>query len=191
MNIGFLPFGSVVATLLLASSAAVADEADKFYLGASVGTADFHGSQFDESNTAWGLQLGWNFNQYIGLELAYTDFQEFSSRIEGQTSPHPTGASVAAILRYPVSSRISLFGKVGMTRVDTDIAAANPFYDGSQTEDNASYGLGADLRIGSSWKLRIAYDVTEMNLGTIQSGSFYTKSNGDLDRLSAGVAWEF
>lgn len=180
----------LVATVIVVSLAGQAAAQD-FYAGISAGTTNFEGSQFGDSDTAWGLQLGVDLGRYFGIELAYTDFQAFDSRVPGQTSPDPDSVSLSALLKYPLTNRFNLVGKIGWARLDINVDSLSPFNNGSFNEDNLLFGLGLEYILSSQWRIRLAYEGTEMNLGTIPAGSFFARSRGDLDFISAGLVWDF
>lgn len=165
--------------------------AQNFYAGLSAGSTNFEGSQFGDSDTAWSAQLGVDLGRYFGIELAYTDYQEFDSRLSGQTSPDPVSISLSALLKYPLTNRFNLVGKIGWARLDTDIDSSNPFFNGSLNEDNLLIGLGLEYILSSQWRTRLSYEGTKMNLGTIPAGSFFSRSEGNLEYLSAGLIWDF
>lgn len=165
--------------------------AQNFYAGLSAGSTNFEGSQFGDSDTAWSAQLGVDLGRYFGIELAYTDYQKFDSRLSGQTSPDPVSISLSALLKYPLTNRFNLVGKIGWARLDTDIDSSNPFFNGSLNEDNLLVGLGLEYILSSQWRTRLSYEGTKMNLGTIPAGSFFSRSEGNLEYLSAGLIWDF
>lgn len=165
--------------------------AQNFYAGLSAGSTNFEGSQFGDRDTAWSAQLGVDLGRYFGIELAYTDYQEFDSRLSGQTSPDPVSISLSALLKYPLTNRFNLVGKIGWARLDTDIDSSNPFFNGSLNEDNLLVGLGLEYILSSQWRTRLSYEGTKMNLGTIPAGSFFSRSEGNLEYLSAGLIWDF
>lgn len=173
----------------LLSNSAAAEESDQLYVGLGAGKSGFEGNQFDEKNAAWGLQVGWRINSFLAAELGYSDYQEFESRWK-QTFPHPVALSLAAVLRYPVTNRIDIFGKFGLAHVRTEVDNTNPNYVGSFTENESLIGLGATFRLSSSVKARLAYERTALDLDLIPAESFYTQSNGHLNNLSLGVVLE-
>ena len=180
-----------ISTFISASFSSSQATAQDFYAGISAGSTNFEGSQFEDSNTAWSAQLGMDLGRYFGIELAYTDYQEFDSRISGQTSPDPASVSLSALIKYPLTNRFNLVGKIGWARLDTDIDSSNPFYNGSLNEDNLLVGLALDYSLSSQWRIRLAFEGTEMNLGAIPAGSFFARSDGNLEYLSAGLIWNF
>jgi opacity protein-like surface antigen len=131
-----------------------------------------------------------DLGRYFGIELAYTDYQEFDSRLSGQTSPDPVSVSLSALIKYPLTNRFKIVGKIGWARLDTDIDSSNPFFNGSLNEDNLLVGLGIEYILSSQWRIRAGYEGTEMNLGTIPAGSFFARSEGNLEFLSAGLIWD-
>lgn len=162
-----------------------------FYAGVHAGSSDFEGSQFGESEIGWGAYLGLDLVRFFGIELAYTDYQRFESRVPGQTQPNPTAISLSGIVRFPVLNRLDVYVKAGYANLDVDIDSSNPFYIGSRDEDTALYGIGLSYRLSDDWQLRLGAERMDMDLETIPAGSFFTRSEGDLDFLSIGLTRRF
>jgi opacity protein-like surface antigen len=166
-------------------------QAQEFYAGLGIGSSDFDANQFGASNSAWTAQLGAAFGPLLAIELAYSDYQRFDSRVAGQILPHPKALSMSGIVKYPLLNRLDVFAKLGYARIATDISSSNPFYNVSRDENNAVYGGGFDYRLASKWSLRLAYERVELNLGLIPSGSFYSHSEGGLELASIGLLRKF
>ncbi len=125
------------------------------------------------------------------MELAYTDYQKFESRVPGQLRPNPIAISLSGIVKYPLLDRLEIYAKAGYANIDSEIDSSNPFYSGSRDESNAIYGVGFNYTISSNWKVRAGAERTELNLGNIPAGSFFAKSDGDLDILTIGLVRAF
>ena len=176
---------------LLLFAVAPLSSAQNLYVGASVGSSKFDGSQFGDSSSAWGVLAGWNLNDYFGLELGFTDQKEFDSRVPGQTSPDTNSLSLSAVVKYPVLSGLEVFGKIGFTRINTDVVSSNSFYTGSLNDNSQSYGVGVQFEFSDNWKIRVSFDRAQLELGLIPAGSFYVHSDGNLDTVSAGLIFGF
>lgn len=181
----------VLLAILLVHTLLNSASAQGFYAGVSVGSTDFDGSQFGGSETGWGAHIGFDLGQYLGVELSYTDYQQFESRVPGQLLPSPVVVSLSGIVKYPILDRLEIFAKAGYANIDSDIDSSNPFYIGSRDESDAIYGAGFNLRISDYWMLRLGAERTELDLGTIPAGDFFTRSEGDLDVLHIGLIWKF
>lgn len=165
--------------------------AQDFYAGIHVGSSDFDGSQFGESESGWGAYLGFDLGRYFGVELSYTDYQEFNSRVSGQLQPNPVAISLSGIVKYPIFDQLEIYAKAGYANIDSDIDSSNPFYIGSRDESNPVYGVGFNYLFSENWEVRVGAERTDLDLGTIPAGSFFARSNGDLDILSVGLIRNF
>lgn len=177
---------SSIAILLagLLSAPAFADRG--FYVGASAGRSDFGvgagdlglttGSA-DDSDTAYKIFGGYNFNKNIGVELAYVDLGEVS--FNGTVGATPVngkidtqGFNISAVFTAPINDRFSIFGKVGAFAWDADFAASSAAVrataSGSSTDFSA--GLGAAYNFNKNLSVRTEYeyfDDVDANLWTV------------------------
>ena len=78
---------------------------------------------FDDDDTTWSVFMGYNATQYVGLELGYSDHGTFRNELTG---PDPASLSIeefhfGAMLRYPLTDRLSLTGGAGVSRARFDV----------------------------------------------------------------------
>ena len=80
------------------------------------------GVSLDDRALGWKFLGGYHFNEYFGAELAYVDAGEpaykFANRTLGIASTNVlnfglSGFTFAGILRYPITSQLSIFAKGG------------------------------------------------------------------------------
>lgn len=82
------------------------------------------GRRYDGRKTMWGLFGGWAVNDWVSVELGYTDLGETSSKLGigfvGQTSDSTQLEieewSLGAKFRVPIGARLSLHGLLGVSR---------------------------------------------------------------------------
>ena len=128
---------SIAGVALVASAAAFAAQPGFFagltagYSKANIKTSSIvGGTQYqkkDNTGFAYGIQGGYNVNQYYGFELAYNRFARAKGNIvtgAGTDDPKTTATTfkfsdIAATVNgyYPVSTNISLIGKAGLAYV--------------------------------------------------------------------------
>lgn len=163
---------STLLALTLCSSVAVAqtstsgDYADndsgwrlspEFSIGAGYGVTALKDEDFDEDETARKLFAVVKFNEYIGLEGAYIDFDGAGN---DQLSIDPKGKALALILEAPLTEGFSIYAKGGQMWWDADanldlgIIEGSDDYDGKET----FWGLGTKFRITDNLDLRIEYE---------------------------------
>lgn len=181
----------VTISVLFSSSITSASEEDKLYGGIVLGSNSYKDSRFDQGNSAFGFQLGWRINSLLGLEFSYIDHDEIDPRVLDQISPEPKVASISAVLRYPITKNLEVFGRVGLAQVEVDVESTNPFNVSSFNENTATYGLGIGLRLSEGWKIRVAYDRTELDLRFGSGRGLFGQSEGDLDTASVSLLFDF
>src|SRR5436189_3460988 len=130
------------AAFVLSSGVVHAQSADKagWYAGLDVGRsrlgmngAELDGAlanqgiassaSLDQSDTSYGVNAGYRFNNYFALEGAYQRLGSFddsastgSDTIDGKFKA--SALSLAGVGIYPLSSQWSLYGKAGLARTD-------------------------------------------------------------------------
>jgi hypothetical protein len=224
----------------LASACAVAqeDQARGFYLGGTVGNistdiadagaADVAGLlaedfglagtisvaalDTDDSGSGWKFVGGFDFNQYIGVELFYADFGTMSQGVTadvnvtdgfntfagevGVNADYDTiGAGASVVARYPFGA-FSVFGKLGFVayEVTADVAANGtgvrngvPFSLAETFEDDdggsgATFGIGAAYLFESGITLRAEWERHQIDA---------FESDVDADLVSASFLYAF
>lgn len=172
---------SIIISLFgsLSSNAAIV-ELNKFYAGVSYlaevnhdearvsGATDIRGQQKDEG---YGVFLGYQFNEVVGLELSYkhlgeaiTDYNNGDGTRAKTTTERQHGA-LSLVLGKEVVPNLRLFAKVGYgvlyaESVGTDAATTNnvtaQIHQGL-SDQGVNYGLGAQYNIGKFF-IRAEYE---------------------------------
>ncbi|AEY02220.1 major outer membrane protein OmpAII [Oceanimonas sp. GK1] len=109
---------SLIAMALATAGMSAGVQANDWYLGAGAGYADYedidrNNVDADDNAAAVSLFGGYNFNQYFGTELGFTNFG-------GDADTR--ALNLSAIGRLPLGERFSVFGEVGALGWDTDVA---------------------------------------------------------------------
>lgn len=182
---------SFAATLtacgLLAGSAAFGAE-QGFYIGGSWGqarpnwdqsTGPNAGQTLDSSDVAWGVQGGFQFNRYFGVEGSYINLGSYA--VSNGNTIEPTGWGIALVGTLPLSQTTALFGKAGEYRIRQKM-------DPSGTADNTwSPFFGAGLK----------YHFTPNAYGTLEYtriqnvGSASTTVNENINVYTLGLGYKF
>lgn len=149
---------------LAAAAAGPAAAQDRgIYLGGSWGQAEYADTCDDlalisgctDNDNAFRFFAGYQFNRNFGLELGYADLGVV--RAEGTFLGTPTrfvaettGFDLTGVLSFTVVDRLSLFGKLGVyrmrTEVDLNFGGAES-RDG-ETNSGLTYGLGLGYGLG-------------------------------------------
>ena len=182
---------TVSTIFLLTLFGSQAAHTQELYAGFSIGGSDFDASQFGETEPDWSAQVGLDLNRFLAVELAYTDHQQLDSRISGQFQPNPKSYALTGIVRYPLLNRVDVYARAGYATIDTEINSYNPSYNGSQNDHTPIYGAGLKVSVTDNWSARVSAERMELDMGVMPVGSFYTSSEGKLDRISAGIILHF
>jgi OOP family OmpA-OmpF porin len=128
-------------------------------------------SRLDRNQGAWGLNLGYNLNQYWGLEGGYSDFGSFKysmpttapavDTVNGKYKAHAW--SFAGVGRLPLATNWSLYGKFGYERsyakLDaTSSTAATTPASGSANRNGVLIGAGVTYDFNKSWYGKLGWD---------------------------------
>jgi OOP family OmpA-OmpF porin len=184
---------AIALALTLAAGTAAAQEAG-FYLGASVGQSKVSnggcegasgGITCEDTDTAFKVFGGYQFNRNIALELGYSDRLAKLSASGFGTSAEVTVSAfeIVAVPSLPLSENFSLYGKVG-------VYAAS-------TEARSSFGATADdSNTGGTIGLGVAYHFNK-NITARADWQRYAKVGGDnvgeadIDTLNIGLLFRF
>jgi OOP family OmpA-OmpF porin len=168
-----------------------------WYVGVSIGQSEadegiasdmalITSGSVDAKDTGWKLYGGFTFNRNFGIELAYVDLGKakysgdfFGLPVTGGTI-EATGFNMAAIGAIPLSSALSLFGKVGIFSWEAeanDTTAGLPF---SQVLDGNDlfFGVGASYSFTRNLSMRGEWERFQLD-------------DTDVDLLSIGLAYRF
>lgn len=148
----------------LFGSAAVMAQSDdawrlspEFSIGAGYGLTKLKDGDFDEDEAAKKVFAVVKFNEYIGIEAQYIDFDDAGN---GALNFDAKGKALDLILELPVSEGFSVYAKGGQlwwdadTSIDTESFVLSDDYDGDET----FWGVGAKFRLAEHLDLRIEYE---------------------------------
>jgi hypothetical protein len=153
---GAIVFGCIAA--LSPYCSAFAESEPGAYVGASYGQAQTAVDKlnFDASDAGYKAFIGYAFNKYAAIEMAYVNggkptLQRGKTTIEVD----PTAVMPAAVGRYPFGKSFAAFGKFGVA-----------FYDTDTTSDvDLALGLGVMMSLWERFEVRLEYDTVAVNDG--------------------------
>ena len=208
--------GTAAALVALSSYVSTANAADLtgWYGGINLGRSDLKlnggdidgvfanqgitsSSSIDRHDTAWSLNLGYQFNPYFALEGGYVDFGKYDLKgdvsapaadtIDGRYKAYGYDLSAVGIL--PLQQGLSVYGKAGVFHSRSDLEASSsgavPVSSASHWGNSGTFGVGA------------GYDFTKNVVGKLEwnrylnVGDSSTTGRGDIDLYSVGVAYKF
>lgn len=113
--------GFALATLVSTSCLADGNK-DGFYFGLNAGKTSVEAGWFDESDTSYGLFLGYRFMPYVGLELGATQFGEPTAEDSGaRGTVDAYGLDLSVLGLYPISDSFDIFAKIGAMQWDVTL----------------------------------------------------------------------
>lgn len=153
------------------------------YLGASLGSTDIRldlgeGDSYSTDKFTWGVNAGWQINQYFGVEAGYMKPRAIKESFGEDSVTGKFSAWSATILAtYPLSERWSIHARLG------GIVATEKYsgvFDGlgfSYSDDTSEvlYGIGVGVIVEGA-KLRLDYQRAKFDYGKAQI-------------LSLGINW--
>lgn len=161
----------------------------EFSIGAGYGFTKLKDGDFDEDEAAKKAFALVKFNEFVGLEAAYIDFDEASN--DG-LSLDADGQSLAVIFEAPIHPMFSIYAKGGQlwwdadASVDSPLVSASGDYDGDET----FWGGGAKIRLAENLDLRVEYerfnfDISRDEIDVLQEDDI------DMDVDFASVSLQF
>jgi len=151
--------------------------------------------EYDDSDNAWTINLGYQFNPYIAVEMGYIDLGQRSANLKGSTTDlagyysriekvHPLsvqGVTANIVASWPITDTMVLSGKVGYLDWKSDYKS---YVESQQVGSNKEkgqdiwYGGSISYRFTSQWH-------SSLNYARIKS------DNDKNDLISFGVKYYF
>jgi len=149
-------------------------------------------SSVDETDTAWKIFAGYQYNKYLGVELGYVDLGEVdidavitaptaaTLKINAETQ----AAALSVIASLPIGDKFNVFGRVGAFYWDVEAEAAAVV--GGVVSKASADDDGIDLLFGAGAK----YDFTK-NVGVRVEWERYDVDGDDIDLISGSLLYSF
>lgn len=163
----------------------------EFSIGAGYGLTKLKDRDFDEDEAAKKAFAVLKFNEYIGVEASYIDFDEAGNDV---LELDADGKTLAIIFEAPINPAFSLYAKGGQlwwdadASVDSGIVDVSDDYDGDET----FWGGGLKFRLAENLDLRVEYerfnfDISRDEIDVLQEDDI----DMDVDMISANVQFSF
>src|SRR5690554_313403 len=129
----------------------------EFSIGGGYGVTKLKDEDFSEDEAAKKAFALVKFNQFIGLEAAYIDFDKARS---GAFTIDPSGATLGLILEAPIAPMFSIYAKGGQmwwetdTSLDVELAQTSKKFSGDET----FWGAGVKFKLSEHLDLRVEYE---------------------------------
>lgn len=183
----------------MALSATALAQDGRPYLGLALGQSqadiDCTGTtSCDDSDTAWKVFGGFQFNRHFALEAGYANLGEVTAAVPAgggipaaDVAIEATAFELVGVGVLPLAERFSVYGKLGVYMADTEVRVSFAGLGSvTRSDDNTGLTFGLGLR----------YDVTP-SLGVRAEWQRYSDvsadafGESDLDLISLGVLWRF
>jgi OOP family OmpA-OmpF porin len=163
----------------------------EFSIGGGYGLTKLKDGDFDEDEAAKKAFAVFKLNEYIGIEVAYIDFDE--SRSES-LSFDVKGKALDLIFELPISEVFSVYAKGGKIwwDADTDIDTVDFITSRDHDGDETFWGVGTKFRLAEQLDLRVEYerfnfDISRDEINVLQPRDI----NMDIDYASVSLEFTF
>lgn len=165
------------------------------------GNAPVDSSSLDDSDSAYGVHVGYRWNSYVATEVGYVNLGEglFEAELSDPTlvtEPavfsarfRTTGLTASMLGIFPVAGRFDIHGRAGVYYADSryrqrlDLTASDTFLSGESKANSfdAFAGIGAAWNFNENYSLRVEYQKF-LNVGDKDD-----TGEVDVDLLTLGV----
>jgi hypothetical protein len=186
MNSRTITLAALSAVLLAGAGTAMAQDAEPntgFYIGGGLTQSRFDNDDFDvddidNEDNSWKAILGARPHPSFAIEANYVNFGKSTQPSVTAGGPFEADADGYALFGlgiFPLGP-VELYGKLGVSRIDSDGNVGAVFFEDEATE--LAYGAGIQFRIGALG-LRAEYE------------TYDTDVIGDLDLITVGLTYTF
>ena len=162
---------AAASALIIASSAAFAAQPNTFYAGVDAGRTKVE--DFDR-DTSFGAFVGYNFHQNFAVEGGFRRLADMNSSFAGvNTKLTADQLALSVIGSLPVAESFSVYGRLGLNRLEAKAKAGN--ISAKESETKALFGVGAAYAFTPAVSARVEVQ----------------KPASDVTNVSAGVSFQF
>jgi len=153
------------------------------YLGETYTETETGKESSSDKSTSFGLRLGYQFNDYIAVELGHHQYgevgdnyvDEYGDTINDKVNSSSFSAGVKAIL--PITDEFSMFARAGMAKWDfkaksTDSSIPDEALVVKQGDNDIYYGIGVEYGFTETISLGVEYSVLDMGWKTSEAGAY-------------------
>lgn len=129
----------------------------EFSIGAGYGLTKLKDGDFDEDEAAKKVFAVVKFNEFIGVEATYIDFDEAGN---GTLNFDPKGKALDIIFELPIAEGFGVYAKGGQMWWDADanISTSDFVLSDDYDGDETFWGVGVKFRLAEHWDLRLEYE---------------------------------
>lgn len=160
----------LMALAMAAAFAAPAFAADAFYVGADIARTRISDDGVKLNATGGAVFAGYQFNETFGLELGYRNFGSDSVTIANTKVDVKGNALQLSVLgSLPLNKEFSVFGRLGVNRVEAKATAGNG--SAKESDTKALIGVGLRYAVSKEFGLRVEFQKPESNTNVLSIGA--------------------
>jgi opacity protein-like surface antigen len=170
--------------------------ADGFYVTADVGQGKIesdagNGFTVSKTDTSYSIGAGYDFNKFVGVEVAYRDLGTIRDRgtdsdeagsYSWTDKVNATAFQASVIGKLPVSDVVNVYGRVGIAKLDVDQTIRINNQSSFSYDDSTTKGL---LGIG------VSYDITPEIALRAEYNQYAKWDDTKLSALTVGATYHF
>jgi len=157
------------------------------YLGANYGLYKARGGNFkDNDRELYEGIVGWQLNQYVGIEANYIDFGKYGNDV---ARADIDGYGIALTGTIPLSDTFALYAKGGRLWWDGSVASLGERHD--QNDETWVYGVGALLTVNDWVGITAEYKRYDMEYDRSMYLVPPNSSSTDIDSITVGARITF
>ena len=171
----------------------------QLFLTGTVGQATISDTDFEEdvndflkndSDTAFGVGVGYMFHENIGVEAGYKDFGEYGFDTPGGNAKS-SGFNLGLIAETPLQNQFDVYGKVGFLMWESDISLSGFSNESGDGTDlyfgfGAKYNISKEIAVGLEW-VRHNYSDEDVIITSESTGNLAGFELDDNDITVIGV----
>lgn len=140
----------------------------------------------DDTDTAFKLFVGYQFNPNFAVEASYVDFGDFTASDNdgsGRAKLSVDGFTAALVGKLPIQDGFSVYGKLGLIAWDADLNESDNTGSQSFGEDGTDpfYGIGAEYVVNQVM-MRLEFERYDISEGG---------EDLNIDLISASIGYRF
>ena len=168
---------------------------DGWYAGFGFGQSRYRGVDADSANTrteGWKVYTGYQFNKYLGVEGGYANLNDMTATTGAiRTNLDSDAWTLAAVVGYPLTKKLSVTGKLGAAYVLADIREKDftpvvymlgttqaPAVRSGDDSYEPYYGVGVSYALFDNLSLRAEWER-------------FDRKEHNIDLMTAGFAVKF
>lgn len=160
---------------------------------------DISRSSVDDSDTAFGVQVGYRWGKYIAAELGYVDLGEawYRADIEGTTGRvtarhQSSGPTLGVLGLVPVNEKFDLYGRLGLFYSDVRVRLAGEDANGQIliSEEVKAHSKDVYAGIGAAWNINEKFALRVEYQRFLDVGDDRRTGEADVDLITVGVLFQ-